>query len=85
MRMLLLLPNFVLLAISGYNLYNNVTTGNFVGSLAVNLLKLLVMALCFVFTAIIVKSMFTVKYIANPDATIAEDDIYKNIVLRHSL
>ncbi|WP_146185906.1 hypothetical protein [Flavobacterium album] len=76
MRLLLLLPNFALLAISGYNL----SAGN--NNLAVTLLHLMVMALCITFVALIVKSMFAIKYVEVPETE--NNEAYEALDLQHS-
>jgi hypothetical protein len=76
MRLLLLLPNFALLAISGYNL----SVGSNV--LAVLLLHLIVMALCITFITLIVKSMFAIKYIEMPEEQ--AEQAYEGLDLQHS-
>ncbi len=76
MRLLLLLPNFALLAISGYNL----SVGSNV--LAVLLLHLIVMALCITFITLIVKSMFAIKYIEMPEEQ--AERTYEGLDLQHS-
>lgn len=62
MRLLLLLPNFVLMAISGYNLTGNTMLNNESNYFPYTLLHLLVMLICLVFVVIIVKSVFTITY-----------------------
>lgn len=76
MRLLLLLPNFALLTISGYNL----SAGN--NNLAVTLLHLMVMALCLTFSALIVKSMFAIKYVEITDTE--NQEAYEEMNLQHS-
>lgn len=76
MRLLLLLPLSALLAISGYNL----SAGN--NNLAVILLHLFVMALCITFIAMIVKSMFAIRYVEMPEKQTKQD--YEELNLQHS-
>ena len=67
MKLLMLLPNFVLIAISGLNISNELeTTG--VKNLAVIVLHASVFIMCLVFVALIVKSMFAV----------VETEVYEN-------
>ena len=60
MKLLMLLPNIVLMAISGINLYNEFQLSN--ANLAVAVLHFAVMVMCLTFVTLIVKSMFRVKY-----------------------
>jgi len=60
MKLLILLPNVVLMAISGINLYNEFQIPN--ASLAVAILHIAVFVLCLTFVSLILKSMFTIKY-----------------------
>lgn len=60
MKLLMLLPNLVLMAISGINLYNEFQLPN--ANLAVALLHVAVLVMCLTFVSLIVKSMFKVKY-----------------------
>ena len=76
MRLLLLLPNFVLIAISGYNLFGRGVWINESNQLVFTLLHLLVMALCMVFITLIVKSVFKVTYIEVPEISEQEDESY---------
>ncbi len=62
MRLLLLLPNFVLMAISGYNLTANTMLNNETNFFPYTLLHLLVMLICLVFVVMIVRSAFTIEY-----------------------
>ena len=76
MKLLLLLPISALLAISGYNL----STGS--NNLAVMLLHFFVMALCIVFAALIIKSMFAIKYVEMPETE--DKQAYEELNLQHS-
>jgi hypothetical protein len=60
MKLLMLLPNIVLMAISGINLYNEFQLPN--ANLAVAVLHFAVMVMCLTFVTLIVKSMFRVEY-----------------------
>lgn len=62
MRLLLLLPNFVLMAISGYNLTGNDMLGNKSNYFSYTLLHVLVMLICLGFVVMIIKSAFTIEY-----------------------
>jgi hypothetical protein len=81
MKLLLLLPNFVLLAISGYNLSIEFFTPGVNGTIVVTLMHLLVMAICLTFIGIIVKSMFTIKYIEVIEEEADDAQDYKKINL----
>jgi Na+/serine symporter len=59
MKLLMLLPNLVLIAISGLNISNELETSG-VKNLAVMVLHASVLIMCLVFVALIVKSMFAV-------------------------
>lgn len=67
MKLLMLFPNFVLMAISGINLYNEfrLPTAN----LAIAVLHVAVLVICLTFVSLIVKSMFTIRY-----TEVAEDE-----------
>ena len=56
----MLLPNLVLIAISGINLYNEFQLQN--ANFAVGILHLTVLVMCLTFVFLIIKSMFKVKY-----------------------
>ncbi|PZR22487.1 MAG: hypothetical protein DI539_05315 [Flavobacterium psychrophilum] len=60
MKLLLILPNLVLIAVSGVNLFNEITTGQPDKNLAVTVLHFSVLIMCLVFVSLIVKSMFRV-------------------------
>jgi hypothetical protein len=63
MRLLLLIPNFVLMVISGYNLIGNATWKNEPNFLVFTMLHILVMLLCLVFMVFILRSVFVIKYV----------------------
>jgi len=63
MKLLMLLPNLVLIAVSGVNLSNELSGSTLNNNLAIIVLHLSVLVLCLVFVALIVKSMFSIKYI----------------------
>ncbi|MGQ2982485.1 hypothetical protein [Flavobacterium sp.] len=76
MRLLLLLPTFALLAVSGFNL----SAGN--NSFAIVIVHLVVMALCITFIALIVRSIFAVRYVEMPE--IESNQAYEALDLQHS-
>ncbi len=76
MRLLLLLPIFALLAVSGYNL----SAGN--NNLAVIVLHLSVMAVCITLISLVIKSIFAVKYTEMPETE--GNQPYETLDLQHS-
>lgn len=84
MRLLLLLPNLVLLAISGYNLSVDFFNPDVKAGIVVTLVHLFVMALCLLFIALIVKSSFKIKYIEVPENTREQEEEYEEFDLQHS-
>ena len=63
MKLLLLLPVLALMAISGYNLYNEMNVDAVPGNLAVIVLHTAVTAMCLFFAGLILRSMFAIKYV----------------------
>ncbi len=63
MRLLLLIPNFVLMMISGYNLIGNATWKDEPNFLIFTVLHVLVMLLCLVFMVLILRSVFVIRYV----------------------
>jgi hypothetical protein len=59
MKLLMLLPNFILIAISGFNISNEVSSEG-ANNLAVIVLHTSVLLMCTVFVTLIIKSMFQV-------------------------
>lgn len=59
MKLLLILPNLVLIAVSGINLYNELNTGR-LNNLAITVLHFSVLIMCLVFVGLIIRSMFKV-------------------------
>lgn len=84
MRLLLLLPNLVLLAISGYNLSVDFFNPDAKAGIVVTLVHLFVMALCLLFIALIVKSSFKIKYIEVPENSREQEEGYEEFDLQHS-
>lgn len=83
MKLLMLLPNLVLIAVSGVNLSNEFAKNTMVNNLAVIVLHLSVLIMCIVFVALIVKSMFKVKYTEMPEQHVIETtDSYEDYKLR---
>lgn len=82
MKLLMLLPNLVLIAISGVNLSNEFAGQELNNSLAIIVLHLSVMIMCLVFSAIIVKSMFTIKYTEVEETN--NNTVYNELDLQHS-
>lgn len=64
MKLLLLVPNFILMLISGYNLSENRTvTSADTNYVTFNFLHILVLVVCTMFVIMIVKSMFRISYV----------------------
>jgi len=63
MKILLLLPNIVLLIVSGYNLANDFSAVNEPNYLAFKILHTLVMIMCITFISLIVKSILSSAYV----------------------
>lgn len=82
MKLLMLLPNFVLMAISGINLYNEfrLPTAN----LAIAVLHVAVLVICLTFVCLIVKSMFTIRYTEVTEDETQEMREPKVIQLQHT-
>ena len=59
MKLLMLLPNLVLIAVSGFNISNEYTTQG-ANNFAVMVLHASVLIMCLVFVSLIVRSMFTI-------------------------
>lgn len=84
MRLLFLLPSFVLLAISGYNFFDAAALEQ-PNYLALKFLHLLVMAISLFFIFLIVKPLFIVgdKKMAH-NKTITTEEGYEELNLQHS-
>lgn len=84
MKLLLILPNLVLIAISGFNLSNELSNVQIAKNLSVIVLHLSVLIMCVVFVALIVKSMF--KVVETEDHSYAQNTSeYEEINLRHTI
>lgn len=84
MKLMLLIPNFALMAIAGYNLSVEFSGTESSGYLLSKLLHIAVLLITVFFTVVIVKSMFYVKYVEIPAEEITEDAEYNEYELRHS-
>lgn len=85
MKLLLLLPVLALMAISGYNLYNELTADAVTGSLAIIVLHGAVTAMCVCFTALIVRSMFTIRYVEKTERPVlTRTQNYQEFTLQQS-
>lgn len=84
MKLLMLLPNVVLIAISGINLSNEFSGQELNNSLAIIVLHLSVLILCLTFTALIVKSMFKIKYVEMPDLQTEDSTSYSESAFQHT-
>jgi hypothetical protein len=85
MRLLLLLPNFALLGISGYNLTAELSSMAVNGILVTSLLHLFVMALCLTFIVLIIKSAFVIRYVETDEQEAATSGSYDDYGLQHSM
>jgi hypothetical protein len=83
MKLLLILPNLLLIAVSGINLANELSATQLNKNLAVIALHGCVLIMCLVFVALIVKSMFRIVEIEH--TSYAEDNGYEEINLRHTI
>ncbi|RZJ75678.1 MAG: hypothetical protein EOO45_04815 [Flavobacterium sp.] len=84
MRLLLLIPNLLLLAISGYNLANDFTVQGDPHYLTFKILHVLVMAMCITFISLIVRSLLRVTAIAETESSVETDENYEELNLQHS-
>ncbi|WP_128389299.1 hypothetical protein [Flavobacterium cerinum] len=84
MRLLLLLPNLLLLAISGHNLSVDFFNPETKAGIVVTLMHLFVMALCLLFIGLIIKSLFSIKYIEEPENSSEQEKKYGEFNLQHS-
>lgn len=84
MRLLLLLPNLILLAISGHNLSVDFFNPEVKAGIVVTLMHLFVMALCLLFIGLIIKSFFSIKYIEVLENSSEQEQSYGEFDLQHS-
>lgn len=84
MKLLMLLPNVVLIAISGINLSNEFSGQSLTNNLAIIVLHLSVLAMCLVFSAIIIKSMFKITYTEVTENQSQGHASYDELDLQHS-
>ncbi|MFL9843871.1 hypothetical protein [Flavobacterium rhizosphaerae] len=82
MKLLLLLPNLVLLSVSGYNLYTGLTTSQGPNYIVYNLLHIAVSIICLTFIGMIIRSLFSIKYIET-EQTFVEEAYYNETNLQH--
>jgi hypothetical protein len=83
MKLLLILPNLLLIAISGINLANELSAAQLNKNLAVIVLHGCVLIMCLAFIALIVKSMF--RIVETEDTSYVENNEYEEINLRHTV
>ena len=84
MKLLIILPNLVLIAVSGINLSNELFNTQQATNLAVMVLHFSVLILCITFVALIVKSMF--KVIVTEDNSYVENNAeYEELNMRHTI
>ena len=84
MKLLLILPNLFLIAVSGINLYNELSVAQINKNLSVIVLHFSVLVMCLLFVGLIIKSMF--KVVEVEDNSYSEDATeYEEIGLRHTI
>lgn len=81
MRLLLLIPNLILMAIAGYNLYNTARPGYIQSNFTLILLHGLVLLLCFIFIGMIIRSMFVFRYVEAEDGHAGP--AYNKVTVQH--
>jgi len=84
MKLLMLVPNLVLIAVSGVNLSNELSGETLTNSLAIIVLHLSVLVMCLVFSGLIVKSMFKIRYVEMPETQSEERTSYDELDLQHT-
>lgn len=84
MKLLMLVPNLVLIAVSGVNLSNELSGETLTNSLAIIVLHLSVLVMCLVFSGLIVKSMFKIRYVEMPETQSDEHTSYDELDLQHT-
>lgn len=84
MKLLMLLPNVVLIAISGINLSNEFSGQSLNSNLAIIVLHLSVLAMCLVFSAIIIKSIFKIRYTEVTETQLEGQSSYNELELQHT-
>ena len=82
MKLMLLVPNFILMAIAGYNLFNEFTKTGEPNYLLFKILHCIVLALSIYFAVAIVRSMFTIRYVEVPEKQPEAE--YNELELQHS-
>ncbi|OYQ37747.1 hypothetical protein CHU92_07565 [Flavobacterium cyanobacteriorum] len=80
MKLLLLIPNLVLITIAGYNLYQTVHAGHIQANFTLLLLHAMVLLLCGSFAGLIIKSMVTFRYIETRST--ARGKAYNNVTVQ---
>lgn len=84
MKLLIILPNLVLIAISGINLSNELSNTSQAANLAIIVLHFSVLILCITFVALIVRSMF--KVVIKEDSDYLENTAeYEELNMRHTI
>jgi len=82
MKLMLLVPNFILMAIAGYNLFNEFTKTDEPNYLLFKILHCIVLGLSICFTIAIIRSMFTIRYVEVPQKQPEAE--YNELELQHS-
>lgn len=83
MKLLLILPNLVLIAVAGINLSNELSSWQINRNLSVVALHLSVLIMCLVFVSLIIKSMF--KVVSKEETYTQSASEYKSISLEHTV
>jgi hypothetical protein len=84
MKLLIILPNLLLIAISGINLFNELSVAQMNKNLSVIVLHASVLIMCVVFVALIVKSMFKVVEVEDT-GYVENTPEYEELGLRHTI
>lgn len=84
MKLLIILPNLLLIAISGINLFNELSVAQMNKNLSVIVLHASVLIMCVVFVALVVKSMFKVVEVEDASYVESTPD-YEELGLRHTI
>jgi formate hydrogenlyase subunit 3/multisubunit Na+/H+ antiporter MnhD subunit len=84
MKLLLLIPNFVLMAIAGFNLANEFSKTGEPNYILFKLLHFSVLIISLACTVTIVRSLFTIRYVEVPQERSEAIEEYNEIELQHT-
>ena len=84
MKLLLLIPNFVLMGIAGYNLANEFSKTGEPNYILFKLLHFSVLLISLVCTVMIVRSLFTIRYVEVPQTQTSTIEEYNEMELQHT-